>query len=86
MGDEETQMIAGAGTMDAEGNVKSCPFSVFIGFKENDNSPENIEIGGKLAKEFLDMIGDDAEGLPDCVESVTIKRSVDHGKETDKTD
>lgn len=51
------------------------PFSVFVTFKNNPPSIEDMRVGGAIANEFFNIIGPDAEGFPDSVASVTIKRS-----------
>lgn len=50
------------------------PFSVFVTFKTETPSLEEMKIGGQISKEFFDLLGPDAEGFPECVASVTIKR------------
>lgn len=52
-----------------------APFSVFVSFKNNPPTVDDMRIGGEIAKEFFSIIGPDAEGFPEGVESVTIKRS-----------
>ena len=74
MTDQKTTTIAGGGAIDAEGEVKPSPFSVFITYKSETPSIEDMKVGGELAKEFFDL-GNDEDSMPDCVESVTIKRS-----------
>jgi hypothetical protein len=54
---------------------KALLFSVFITYKNNPPTLEDVRIGGEVSKEFFDIIGPDAEGFPDCIESVIIKRS-----------
>lgn len=51
------------------------PFSVFVTFKNNPPTVDDMRIGGEIAKEFFNIIGSDAEGFPESVASVTIKRS-----------
>lgn len=55
--------------------AEGSPFSILVLFKNNPPTVEDMTIGGQVAREFFNMIGQDAEGFPDCVESVTIKRS-----------
>lgn len=72
---EKISIITGGGMMTPEGQAKPMPFSVLITFKNNPPTIEDMKIGGEVSKEFFDIIGPDAEGLPDCIESVIIKRS-----------
>ncbi len=73
--DEQKMVGTGGGEITPAEEVKPMPFSVFVTFKNNPPSLDDMRIGGEVSKEFFDLIGPDAEGFPDCIESVIIKRS-----------
>ena len=56
----------------------ASPFSVFVGFKNNPPSPEDLQEGAKIVNEFYDL-GTTETDMPDCIETITIKRSAKNG-------
>ena len=67
-------VLAGGGEIDKDGEVKVSPFSVFITYSQNPPNVADLQIGAKVAQEFYNLQNDEND-LPECIESVTIKRS-----------